>query len=235
MVDLSSNIMMDEVIDTSYDEAIQQIGLPWLPWVGKDYKNSNVKTLILGESVYNYRKNTEKDSSVILERENLRRLHMNHGVTGKYKDSRYLQNFQRAALGKKSPSREQVVGLWKSVAYHNLVLKMLPSRNSRPSKNDYIQGWEKFLELSELLKFNKCIVYGLEYRKIDALLGVLGRDSILAKKKLPAVGRNQPYTLKARHNDKEIDFLFIRHPSAFFSWKDWREVIHQTGMLPSLS
>ncbi|WP_034690904.1 hypothetical protein, partial [Kaistella palustris] len=26
-----------------------------------------------------------------------------------------------------------------------------------------------------------------------------------------------------KHEDKEVEFIFIRHPSAFFSWKIWNE------------
>ncbi len=45
----------NEYIDTSFDSEFEKKGLyTWLPWIGKGYSKSDVKTLILGESTYNW-------------------------------------------------------------------------------------------------------------------------------------------------------------------------------------
>jgi hypothetical protein len=54
--------------DSTLDEALCDIdGINRLPWIGLDYSETHFKTLILGESVYNWKpedpENIEKISS----------------------------------------------------------------------------------------------------------------------------------------------------------------------------
>jgi hypothetical protein len=157
---------------------------------------------------------------------------MTHGILAKFK-SRYLRNFERAALLKMRPSRPERELLWSHVVFHNLVLSLLPSRKSRPTPRDYTAGWEAFLELAEVTQAQRCIVYGVESSKIEALQNLLSSRRIaIQNKRLTAVGRIRPVTLSIQLNGRPLDFLFIRHPSAFFPWKKWGVVIRDVGMMP---
>ncbi|WP_201485647.1 hypothetical protein [Pseudomonas sp. OF001] len=219
-------------LDDSFDPTFNSINLPWLPWVGSRYYESDTKTIILGESVYVYGAGDETTRQRILHRESLRQRQMTHGILGKIK-SRYLRNFERAVFLKTRPSGLERAHLWSHVIFHNLVLELLPSRKNRPTMRDYTAGWEAFLELAEVVQPQRCIVYGLESPKIEALQELLAsRKMAIQKKRLPAVGRSRPVKLSIQINGRPLDLLFIRHPSAFFPWKKWGAFIREAGFNP---
>ncbi len=128
-----------------------------------------------------------------------------------------------------APSEEQKLALWSSVAYHNLVLDPLNSLGARPSYSQYMKGWNELLELARLMEVDQAIIYGLESKKIDALAETAKRrGSLLERSPMPTkVGRSRPKLITIRHGDRAMKLLFIRHPSAFFSWRKWAPVIRE--------
>lgn len=221
-------------LDNSFDSAFEALGLPWLPWVGSQYRDADVRTIVLGESIYLYgpRDKAEENRQKILQRDSLRRRQMNHGILAKIK-SRYLRNFERAVFLKSKPSNSDRVLLWSRVMYHNLVPILLSSRKARPQKADYAKGWEMFLKMAEVVQPQRCIVYGLEDSKIDALREVLVSKGLIAqKRKLSAVGRHKPLVMTLSLPTGPLDLLFIRHPSAFFGWKSWGQVLRDSELMP---
>lgn len=227
-------------IDTSFDDAFYGSNIyTWLPWVGKTFLASNAKTLILGESTYNWEKD-EGRREIANERlknpDHLRIVHKNNAIDFKGK-SPYARNIERAILLKRKADKSEALGIWSNVAYHNLVLRAMHTANHRPKYNDYLDGWHCFIELAKTIPFTQCIVYGLESEKIKAFQEALNAAGIEYdyKKIKPGVGKNYPRVMNIDVSGKNIKMLFVRHPSSFFSWKKWGHVLNSELDLQSLS
>lgn len=218
-------------LDNSFDDALSALPLNWLPWVGSQYLASKRKTIVLGESIYLY--DGESSRQKIMDRDSLRKRQLSHGILAEYK-SRFLRNFERAVFQKKRPEATERKRLWTGVIYHNLVPRMMESLKDRPTYNDYHTGWNDFIQLATVVKAQQCIVYGLEPKKIGVLLDMLAAQNIkVHREKLPAVGKNTPCILTFQHNNQSLKLLFIRHPSAFFTWRKWAVTLRESGVLPS--
>lgn len=218
-------------LDTRYDDAFEQSGMyPWLPWVGMDFFQSHEKTVILGESTYNWStfpEDRERTQERISKNDHLRVLHQNHALN-QLSNAKFVRNIERAIFQKKRPEWVGVEKIWRNVVYHNLVLRAMPSLKDRPNYNDYKEGWLAFIELAKELSIDQCIVYGLEHAKLESLFDVLKASNIDYSylKIKPSIGRSYPKVVEITLNDMTIKMLFVRHPSAFFSWKKWGRVIN---------
>jgi hypothetical protein len=212
--------------DTHFDAGFEAAGMAWLPWIGSGFRASASRTIVLGESIYDYSNGDAEVRQRILGKDSLRRRHLSHGIHEQYK-SRYLRNFARAFFLKRKVSRTERELLWQQVAYLNLVPRMMASLGERPGEQDYRDGWKILLTMADLIAARRCIVYGLEGSKIAALRAVLPPGALLAEHRLPAVGRNRPLRLTVNLGDRPLDILFIRHPSAFFRWDEWGVVMRQ--------
>lgn len=234
-------------VDISHDHAFEKLqALKWWPWVGRDFNNAKHKTLILGESTYIWEaKNTgenerKAEEARIRERisrnDHLRILHQNHALNFD-RPSKYVRNIERAIFQSQAPSSADKDKLWASVVYHNLVLRPMPTLKDRPKETDYKNGWEVMLNLAVLLEIDQCIVYGLEWKKIKALLLILeyqkecGELTFERQKTTQKIGSSSPCVITIKTNGRSLKILFIRHPSSFFNWKEWGAVI-ATEMFP---
>ncbi|MYN29813.1 hypothetical protein [Duganella levis] len=212
--------------DTHFDAGFEAAGMAWLPWIGSGFRASASRTIVLGESIYDYSNGDAAKRQAILQKDSLRRRHLSHGIHEQYK-SRYLRNFARAFFIKRKVSRTERELLWQQVAYLNLVPRMMASLRERPGEQDYRDGWKILLTIAGLIAARRCIVYGLEGAKIAALSAALPPGALLVERRLPAVGRNRPLRLTVKIGDRPLDILFIRHPSAFFRWDEWGVVMRQ--------
>jgi hypothetical protein len=220
-------------LDDRFDPAFEAIGMPWLPWVGSRYQASSCKTIVLGESIYVYGDGSDTVRRRILEKDSLRKRHMRHGILAMFK-SAYVRNLERAVFQKKKPSAGERKSLWLSVAYHNLVLGLMESRRHRPSVPDYQNGWMTFLRLAAVLQADRCIVYGLEPEKIDAFRFAAAQPNSRCDgvriERCARVGRFRPVKISMMLDCRPFDMMFIRHPSAFFSWDEWGKALRQANM-----
>ena len=208
-----------ELLDQSFDEQFGQIaGLSWLPWVG----------LILGESVYNWTPACAETQARIEHPENLRRLHVSHALNDKSK-ARYVRNIERALFNKRRATTDERRHFWSNVTYHNLVLRMLPSLKHRPLYSDYREGWKVAFSLVAELNVDSVVVYGLEAEKRNAFNEVAESENIrcVSLKADAKIGRSKPRVVSVEINGRTVRFIFIRHPSAYFSWKKWAPYLRQ--------
>lgn len=213
--------------DTSYDTEIEKLeGINRLPWVGNNYREQDIKVLILGESVYDWNPKDPENIGKISTPSNLRNLHNNHALDFKRK-SKFVRNIERAVYGKRKPSDDQKKVFWNAVSYHNLVNRVMKSKKHRPSYSDYYSGWCVFDQLIDTLEVNEVIVYGLEQIKIKSLIEYSERNGLsLEREKLSEkIGRSHPRKITIKKAEKEIKLLFIRHPSSYFSWKKWSPIL----------
>lgn len=206
-----------------------QKALRWWPWVGADFELSSVPTMLLGESVYDWSPGTEACKKRYSLKDGLRITHANHALNFE-RDSAYVRNIERAIFQEPNPSTEKKKLLWSSVVYHNLVLDLLKDKKHRPCFAQYVEGWRETLKVSQVLNIQQCIVYGLEWPKRKALNEVLLEGGLVYVWETVTVSKSKS---KARilncifHDGKTLKFIFIRHPSAFFSWRNWSSVLKQ--------
>lgn len=180
---------------------------------------------MLGESVYNW---GDGFDARYQRTDGLRETHRRHALNYR-RDSPYVRNIERAIYGAPAPSDDQKRAFWSSVAYHNLVLQPLKSIEKRPCHTQYLKGWQEFFDLSRLMAIDQGIVYGLEAKKVSALMEAIKlRGASFRQSTLPTkVGRTRPRLITIFDDDRELKLLFIRHPSAFFSWRQWALVIRE--------
>lgn len=227
------HILNYENIDTRFDDYFDKtLALTWLPWIGKSFFNTDKKTLILGESTY-FWDQTPETSARIAKNDHLRILHQNHALNFN-RDSKYVRNIERAIFNKKCPKDAEKELLWSSVAYHNLVLSPMANINQRPTDSQYHSGWIATLELIRKLEIEQVIVYGLEKSKWTFLVGLLKEKGIdyRRKKSEVAVGKHVPKKIVMKNDSLTTTLVFIRHPSAFFSWRKWATYLAQELSLP---
>ena len=224
-------------IDPSYDKALEGIaGLTWWPWVGKSYRETDRKTFVLGESHYNSSPEPDAVAKIINKKAFTREIHQTNamGLANGIK-TRYVRNIERALFRTKRPSVESVNAFWSSVIYHNLVLTPMPTKKDRPAYDHYIEGWKVFIQLGELLKPAQCIVYGVAEPKRNSLKKVcksLGIPSLFET--LPnKISGIHPYRATLTLDYGTLNMLFVRHPSQFFSWTTWGEILEKEIQLPA--
>ena len=213
-------------LDASFDsEFSSRPNLRWWPWVGSNFSACSARTIVLGESVYNW---GDGFDARYQRTDGLRETHRRHALSYQ-RGSPYVRNIERAIYGASSPRDDQKRAFWSSVAYHNLVLEPLANLTARPSHDQYVKGWHEFFDLSHLMAIDQGIVYGLEGKKINALKEALKlRGASFQQSRGPVkVGRTRPRVIAISDNGRAIKLLFIRHPSAFFSWRRWAPVIRE--------
>jgi hypothetical protein len=218
-------------LDKSYDPTFETLSLPWRPWVGSSFRNTKVKTIVLGESIYVWGEVAEHEKTFarINERDSLRQRHLRVGLAENFKKGdrkrAYLANFERAVFLKTQPSALERQRLWSQVAYFNLVPRTLKSRRHRPTVEDFETGWQQFFRVAGALDAQRCIVYGTEGKKIDTLLAMPDVTILQKERILPTISDVKPLHLRVLREGKEMEFLFIRHPSAFFAWQEWGHML----------
>lgn len=221
----------EENVDESYDNTLNSISnLVWLPWIGRNFKRTNKKTMILGESFYNSTRKERREDKEFLRR------HIQRNALNYNSSENFVRNIERAIFCVKNPSNRDTDIFWRSTIYHNLVLRRMPTLEHRPTFNDYKKGWETFLELAKELEIEQCIVYGLEGKKLKAIKTILKEKEVSFKtRKLETkIGRTSPRVMDIVVQDVPVKVIFIRHPSAFFSWKKWGEILRSEFTLPEV-
>lgn len=222
-------------IDTSFDHLFAtRENLSWWPWVGRDFVASPVRTLVVGESIYEW---STEDLEIFEKRysqtSGLRETHERHAMNYG-RPSKYVRNVERAVYCRSAPDAVQKHRFWTSVAYHNLVLKVLKSRSRRPSHAQFIDGWTEVLELGELLRVNQMLVFGVSSAKaLKEVCKNLGLNCTV-KKTGPAISNCRPRIGVVQTASTSIRLVFIRHPSEFFSWERWSPVIRSNLSFPPL-
>ncbi|MEG0002754.1 MAG: hypothetical protein RR852_17710 [Comamonas sp.] len=95
---------LDNLLDASFDTTFAgRPNLPWWPWVGKDFSTSKVRTMLLGESVYNW---GDGFDARYQRTDGLRETHRRHALDYR-RDSPYVRNIERAIYCASEPSEGQ--------------------------------------------------------------------------------------------------------------------------------
>ena len=192
---MSMTLQAGSVIDESFDaDFASRSALPWFPWVGARFQSMPVRTMLVGESVYDWDEKGVSFKERYAKPDGLRITHTKHAMDFS-RNSRYVRNIERAIYKSQTPSDEQKHNFWLTIAYHNLVLRPMRNVKQKPGEADYVSGWAELLDLCLLMGVQQCLVYGAEHIKRQALLDVAKkRGDVCTIKKLPLdTGRSSAY------------------------------------------
>lgn len=192
----------------------------WLPWIGQDYSKTQI--LLIGESFY-------EDGDGWLENPfAIRNFVTNQGLNSDkdgFKKRLFFHNIEKTLLNKAKTDYQERTDLWTSVAFVNLVQKILESRKIRPSHKDYDEGWNVILDMIEIIKPKLCIRLGIHG------IGRLGCK--LANEKKWQYQENdfykKPYIINLKKDNFDTKLIFTNHPSGSlaYNYSYWYGIISQ--------
>ncbi|WP_421947388.1 hypothetical protein [Phaeodactylibacter xiamenensis] len=173
--------------------------LKWLPFVGSEYFNNSCdnRLMIIGESHYLSEKDFSSgmDKNLSLTRDIVDWI----GIKKNYGRTRFFQNLYLALFQK---DKIDLPRFWEMISFYNFVQRPMKTRKSRPSANDFINGWEVFFELVEILKPNKCIFIGTSASKYRNTAISKSNFTIVNFKKAEKISRTRPRILTIKNKAK---------------------------------
>jgi len=232
----SSAQLMNPFLEDKFDDRFKalQNQLHWLPWVGKDYLKCPLgkKLLIVGESHYvplnenaedGY--NDETWTRMFILKEGLKQSPWYSGNP----ISPLINNTEKVIFWDDNEATDEFKRkLWSSVAYFNIIQRLLNSKDFRPSKEDWQLGWRVFLIVVEILLPDIVLFCGVEAsNQRDAFDSALldynyNNDGI---KRYTKIGNTYPRTTTISHDEKNLPLIFIKHPSMNPPIHSWAEFI----------
>lgn len=211
-----------DYLDKSFDEDFINVPeLKWLPWIGVKYLQN--KFLIIGESHYD-------DGDEWLKYSHATRAFINiFGLTSKNQENEncaIVRNIEKTVYDKSPVSYEERERLWSSVAYLNLVQRLLPSRKERPNEKDFDNGWDAFFKIAEILKPKYVLKCGMSG---DGRFGNMLTNNNPGWKYEDKEYYSNPRVMYLSRDKCQFKLLFIKHPSGSFgySFEEWGEIIQQ--------
>lgn len=222
------NEAKDELLCLECDSHFLEIAdLKWLPWIGKEYFNSESRVLIIGESHYlldehdpHYAKNKEEVNSP--QKDFTRNVVQTFCVNNK-KPQPTFDNLTRCLSGKQKVSPQKRMELWQHLAFYNFVQRPMKSNKKRPKSEDMQTGWKVFAELIKMLKPTKCIFIG--FAAADSYNPYICEHG-------EKVGRCAARLFSAKIDENtSCPCIAIKHTSQYFSWKKWHEVLNNNNFL----
>lgn len=126
---------MENIYQTKHDDNLRQISsLKWLPWIGEDYENQEIKLLVVGESHYASGVHEEKYNN----KQYTRIIHKETAVLRNYYKIKVYANFHRAMFGN---DNFDAVKFWNTASYYNFIQRPMLSNTARPANDDYKNGF----------------------------------------------------------------------------------------------
>jgi hypothetical protein len=210
-----------------YDQELETLsgaGLNYLPYIGCKVPDlpPDKRLIILGESCYAWKDNAEEIA--------VDPMHIRKNVYDHMFDSGFFTNIVKAVTGYEKITKEQREKFWELTMFHNLVTTPMTNNKQRPSEHDYEKGWNAFWELQKVLRPSACIMLGTDKVKINTFVSALHtKIHFIDNKELnlqyPKIGRYYAKVLDVPMHDEIVKFIFIKHPSSYFIWKNWHDLL----------
>lgn len=223
---------LSNFIDSRYDEDFSKIEeLIWKPFIGKNYNNLDSKILIVGESHYvpdNEDSNGYEDEGwtrMFIAKEGLQEYPWYSGT----QKNNLVREIEKTIVGTENFSKEVGRKFWNSVSYYNFVQRLLTSRDNRPTYNDLISGWEVNFQVCKILQPDIIIFCGVESSKHFSFMNdkFLAFESSIIEITNEKINRTYPRAFNLEHDGKKTVCLFIKHPSAGYTWRPWSNILNE--------
>jgi hypothetical protein len=248
MSDISYEDRWRQHLDISFDEALKTLlnkGLRWLPWIGKDYRKSIGKILIVGESHYTneqdlnrvVEKKAECHGNVLLTRE----------IVAEYPLEGYEAGWLNNAGRRNNPTFDnlhrvllkddllQAIDikrrgrLWEQFAFYNFIQNAMDygnNRRERPSTDDFLRGWRLFVQLIEVLHPKVCVFIGVQASNFfnEAMCKLeIQHTPITWGDPINRVYARVGGSVTVAGETTKL--LFMRHTSQYFRWENWYDYL----------
>lgn len=208
-------------MNTSYDADFKSVsGLNWLPWVGNKFDTT--KLLILGDSHYD-----DNDGWLIYDNAT-REFVKNQGLNSdkpEFQKRQFFNQIEKMALDQSQTSYEDRINFWNSVTFLNLVQRLLPSRQERPTDLDFDESWQSFLKVASILKPKYCIKLGID--GVGRLGNYLNEVQTDWKRADVQEFYKKPFAINLTNNEHKMKIIFVNHPTGSFGFsiKEWTDFI----------
>jgi len=186
----------------------------YIPWIGKDFKNQKIKTLIVGDSIYNWA-DIEK-----LKKPNYIADELINWFIKNNKNP-FERNLVKTFIGNKN-DKDKIERFWNSIAFTEYLNQIMDNANSKRNYNDYFQNSENLISTIKELMPDYVIILGTTKYKIDILRKKLTKEKLKYHKK---INRAIPKSFKVDNKNKDIHILSIKHTSRYYSWNKWNEFL----------
>lgn len=214
-------------LTTEFDNAFSAIpNLSWLPWIGSNFKKTNL--LLIGDSYYDDGDDWIK-GNINASRDLINNQGINSDKPEFSNSAPFLRKTEKIVLSKDSTTFEERNNFWTSVAYCNLVQRLLPERDSVPNNEDLKNGWKTILEVVKIIQPSVIIKLGLRGDKeLYSLLENYQDWEYLNNTELQRV-------VDLKNNDRDIRLVIVDHPSGSrnFIVNEWADIISKAN--PNLS
>lgn len=202
---------------TDLDEQLKKIdNLKWLPWIGQNYHKT--RTIILGESQYEDGDEWQEDNIEAT------RILIGKRFTGDR--GKIYSNTEKVLLSLENPTQAQGNFFWKSVAYWNLVPRLMSERDNRPNDADFDNGWKLFFNIIEVLQPmpTTCIVLG---KSSSGRLGYYLNNTDTSWERNASEFYEAEKIINLSKNGNQLKLIFINHPSGSFGfdYQHWSKLI----------
>jgi hypothetical protein len=217
---------MAELLDKSFDEKFNETNpsLIWLPWVGQDYSTAKKKLLIVGESHYD----SPNRNGDLEFADCIRWFVQSVGIDVTDNPQPLIRNTEKALFGK-IPTDNEKIRLWNSVSYHIMVQRILESIKERPHNNDFLNGWNLFFQVVDIIKPDFCLFCGVTSANFNgAFIEAATKNNYKAKNIQAGASVDNVasrVTEVSNDNGQHFKIVFMRHPSQYFSWAKWTKII----------
>lgn len=197
--------------------------LKWHPFIGDNYFNTSKENrlLIVGESHYTH--DTEESKLTVNHIDFTKDMIQENAIEGEDWKTKIIPNFHKAMFGDNSFNTDK---FWNLVSYYNFIQRPMLTIGERPNENDFHDGWKTFFDLIKVVKPKTCLFIGVSAS--NHLMSVIKNSDFSCKEFIYGEVINGTKSRKLTLLDKEnneIDIVFIKHSSQYFSWNDWNEYL----------
>ncbi len=223
-----------------FDNQFKEIeNLRWKPWVGKNYQASiEYKLLVVGESHYCWKNKLESSEKIIAEINNIgftRSIIHQYGACVKNNSKQPIfRNIEKTLFNKKKIMTSKQKEFWHSISFYNFIQRPLLSREKkhRPNAKDWSQGWNAFFKVIDIINPDIILFCGVEALSQEFAIQEELKESKYIFRKRVVKTKNKIGSTFVRTNgilenntEKIISVICIDHPSSFFSWNKWHQII----------
>ena len=241
--------LWDSHLDPSYDDVFSILlsnGLSWLPWVGRDFKTSAARILIVGESHYTNvndaakvgLKKSECQSNQNYTREIMAEYPL-EGLAAGWENNAgrsnnpTFDNLTRTLLKTDLLAQQDLEKrgkLWRQLGFYNIVQRPMDYGKDRPKERpapeDFLNGWRLFVQIIGSLQPKTCIFIGVEASNtFNSAMQAMGIQYTPVEW---GDFLNNVYTRKGASvtiNGRVTNLIFLKHTSQYFSWDQWNEYL----------
>ena len=195
--------------------------LTWEPHIGKNYNKlgKEDRLLIVGESHY-----LAQNDQGIEEANNSNFTQITIGNFGYNSKNRFFTNIRKIVLGQKADNPSL---LWDNCAFYNFIQRPMKDAKERPTKQDFIEGWNVFFELVKELQPSLVLFAGSTAANVlhDNKSTLMSADRNFERVKwIYKIGRNYMKQVDFNFNGSEsLQVVCTLHPSKCPNTKSWHD------------